>query len=94
MYGKSEVISNITNTNHQNSILNTADVPNCTSLVLGVKDTDGSIGDNNKADKYEDYTVVYVKYTENGETIYFDGKAWVEDDPASSITNLKTFTIK
>lgn len=93
MYGKSQDISKITDTAHAESILNTADVP-CDSLVVGVKDSDGSIGVANKPDKHEDYTVVYIAYTENGQSIYFDGAAWVETDPKDGIENLKTFTIK
>ena len=92
MYGKSEAVTKLTDNNHKDSILNTADVPKCTELVVGVIDSDGSIGDENKADKHEDYTVAYVKYTENGETIYFDGTSWVEEAP--TIANLKTFKIK
>lgn len=93
MYGTGDDISNITSTNHKDSILKTADVlPACTKLVVGVIDSDSSIGDAAKADGHEDYTVAYVEYVEGGQTIYFDGKSWVETAP--TISNLKTFTIK
>lgn len=92
MYGTGDDISNITRDNHKDSILKTADVPNCTKLVVGVIDSDSSIGDAAKADEHEDYTVAYVEYVEGGQTIYFDGKSWVETAP--TISNLKTFTIK
>lgn len=89
MYGKGEDISKITDTAHKDSIMKTADVPDCTALLVGVIDSDTS------KTEHEDYTVAYIAYTENGQTIYFDGSAWVETDPKSSITNLKTpFTIK
>lgn len=88
MYGKNEAIANIANNTHTSSILNTADVPKCTALVVGVIDSD------NTKTEHEDYTVAYVAYTENGQTVYFDGSSWVETDPESSISNLKQFTIK
>ena len=86
MYGKNEDISNITSDAHKKSILDTADVPKCTTLEVGVVDTDST------KVEHEDYTVAYVKYTENDQTIYFDGKSWVETAP--TITNLKKFAIK
>lgn len=86
MYGKNENISNIENNTHTQSILTTADVPNCTELEVGVIDTDSS------KIEHEDYTVAYVKYTENGQTVYFDGSSWIETAP--TIANLKPFTIK
>ena len=95
MYGKGEDISKITDTAHKKSIINTADVPKCQSLVVGVIDS------NTSKKEHEDYTVAYVAYKENDETIYFDGAAWVEDDPSQTdesgnggIANLKKFTIQ
>lgn len=65
-------------------ILETADVPNCSSLVIGVKGASG----------HDAYTVGYVKYAEtvggNTTTIYFDGKEWTTT--AEAPTN--SFTIK
>ncbi|MGN1204298.1 MAG: type II secretion system protein [Lachnospiraceae bacterium] len=86
MYGKNQAIGDITNDAHKTSILNTADVPKCEALVVGVIDTDAT------KTEHEDYTVAYVYYKENGQEIWFDGTAWVEAAP--TITNLKTFTIK
>lgn len=86
MYGKSEAIADITKDAHKTSILNTADVPKCEALVVGVIDTDDT------KTEHEDYTVAYVYYKENGQEIWFDGTAWVEAAP--TITNLTTFKIK
>ena len=89
MYGKNENISNITSDAHKKSILDTADVPNCTALQVGVIDSDST------KLAHEDYTVAYVMYSENGQTVYFDGSSWVEEDPRNSINDLKTpFIIK
>lgn len=86
MYAKDEDFSAITS--HAQRILDTADVPACTALVVGVKDT------NDTKREHGDFTVAYIKYSENGQDIYFDGTAWVEDDPKDNITNLKTAIIK
>lgn len=90
MYGKGEEPGNITSNAHKKSIIDTADVDTvCTGLVIGAG-TYTSTGTT--AEKHAAYTVKYVAYTENGESIYFDGKAWVEDDPGT--TGLATYTIK
>ena len=86
MYGKSQAISTITNDAHKKSIMDTADVPKCTKLVVGVIDQDAT------KTEHEDYTVAYIEYEEGDQTIYFDGSAWVEAAP--TIANLKTFQIK
>ncbi len=84
MYGKGEDISKIVETAHTDSITKTADVPKCEELKVGVTKKTG--------DKHSEYTVTYVKYKENGQTIYFDGGAWVETEPSTS--GITSFSIK
>lgn len=89
MYGKGEDADKIDDAPHPASILSTADVDSvCTALVIGTKTVTGTT----TADKHAQYTVTYVAYTENGQTIYFDGKSWVESDPGTA--NTTTYTIK
>lgn len=89
MYGKDKAYSDIANDPYKTSVLNTADVPNCTNLVIGVIDSD------NTKKEHGDYTVAYVLYEENGQKIYFDGTSWEETEPAiASNTNLKKFDLK
>lgn len=70
---------------NKDSILDTADVPDCTALVIGCK---------KEYDKdhvsHDMYTINYVSYTEGGKTIIFDGSSWDVDnskpDDSTSIT--------
>lgn len=56
-------------------ILDTADVDSvCTQLAIGTKDKTAT-------DNHPLYTVTYVEYTENGNTIFFNGTSWSETDP-------------
>ena len=90
MYGTKETPTNAnmqaatsgTTQTHGNMILKTADVEAvCQELIIGVKDNT----DHGK------YTISYVKYTEGGKTIYFNGTSWVETAPTTTGT---TYTIK
>lgn len=87
MYGKNQKISTITSDAHKNSILSTADVPNCTNLVVGVKLNSSKDWD------HANFTVAYVYYKENGQEIWFDGGSWVDIDPGVP-SGVTTYTIK
>lgn len=88
MYAKSQAVSDIENAPHPQTILDTADVDDvCTGLKVGVKSTDASVKTN-----HANYKVAYVEYTENGQTIYFDGASWVETAPSTS--GIITYKIK
>lgn len=72
MYGKGVSASAITADPYKANIFKTADVPSGSSLKVGVE---------KNATGHAAYTVTYVKYTEGGKDIFFDGKAWIETDP-------------
>jgi prepilin-type N-terminal cleavage/methylation domain-containing protein len=66
-------------------ILKTADVENvCQELVVGC-DSARTVGER-KGDK-----ITYVKYSESGKTIYYDGSSWVE---SYSSTPAVSYTVK
>ena len=73
--------SSLTST-RKTTILNTADVPKCTKLVVGVK-TDAS-------DPHSAYKIVYVEYAEGGDSIYYDGKSWIDTKPNTGDISLST----
>lgn len=93
LYGKGDPASDIATGTHPQSILTTADVPTgtngCTGLIIGA---DAYVPTTAQKDQHGAYTVKYVAYTENGQTIYFDGSAWVDADPG--IGSLTPYTIK
>ena len=90
MYAKSQAVSDIVNAPHPQTILDTADVNDVwTGLKVGVKAT---AADVSKTNIHANYKVAYVEYTENGQTIYFDGASWVETVPSTS--GIITYTIK
>ena len=74
-------------------ILSIADVPNCTGLQIGFVNT-GHDGSTGKEYDRQDYTVVYVKYSENGTSVYLIDGAWeaLESDPDVS-ANGKNYTV-
>ena len=79
MYGKGQPIGDITNDTHKKIIFDTADVPSGAALKVGT--AKGASG-------HAAYTVTYVSYSEGSgsdkKSIYFDGTAWVENDPYDS----------
>ena len=75
MYGKNQPISDIDDAPHPKTILDTADVPDCQALKVGVKPS---------------ATVAYVEYKEKDQTIYFDGTSWVETAPSVSAFSVYT----
>ena len=56
---------------NKQSILDTADIPKCTYLEIGCK-----AAYNSSNVTHDAYTIVYVKYTEGGKTIIYDGSSW------------------
>ena len=84
MYAKSQAVSDIVNAPHPQTILDTADVPDCQVLKVGVKPS--------ATDKHAEYKVAYVEYKEKDQTIYFDGTSWVETAP--SVSAFSVYTIK
>ena len=85
LYGQNLEPSKIATDPYNAEVLSTADVPNCTALVVGTKKNYGST--TNKSDLHDMYTISYVAYTEGGKTTYFNGTAWVDEAvaaPASS----------
>jgi prepilin-type N-terminal cleavage/methylation domain-containing protein len=54
-------------------IMDTADVPNCTYLVVGCDDR---MTPGNRAG----YKITFVYYAEGSKSVYFDGKSWEETD--------------
>ena len=84
MYGKNQPISDIDDAPHPKTILDTADVPDCQVLKVGVKPS--------ATDKHAAYKVAYVEYKEKDQTIYFDGTSWVETAP--SVSAFSVYTIK
>ncbi|MDO5155042.1 MAG: type II secretion system protein [Eubacteriales bacterium] len=66
-------------------ILDTADVP-ADELIVGVK----------KGSKHENFTIVYVKYTEGDQSIYLDPttKQWVEEAVSVSSSDYTLYTLK
>lgn len=92
MYGKGEAPDKITASAHVTSITDTADIPStCTSLIIGAAELKAGA---TTTEKHAAYTVSYVAYTENGESIYFFNNAWVEDAPTTTeLSAIKTYTI-
>lgn len=87
MYGTDTLPSTLTaGSSAAKRILDTADVPNCTNLKIGTKAPVGT-------DKHASYVVTYVSYTENEQSIYFNGSAWVDDDDQTNATG-GIYTIK
>ena len=84
MYCKNQPISDIDDAPHPQTILDTADVPDCQVLKVGVKPS--------ATDKHAEYKVAYVEYKEKDQTIYFDGTSWVETAP--SVSAFSVYTIK
>ncbi len=74
-------------------VLSIADVPNCTGLQIGFVAT-GNDGTTGKEYDRPDYTVVYVKYTENGTSVYLIDGAWetLTTDPDTS--SYTVYTVK
>ena len=72
---------------NKQSILETADIPDCTALVIGCKEAY-----NASKVKHDMYTINYVSYTEGGKTIVFDGTSW--DASNSQPTGSTSITIK
>ena len=68
---------------YANDVLTTADVPNCTALIVGCASADKT--------QHAAYTITYVAYTEGGKTIYYDGKSW---DTVVPTVPAATYTIK
>ena len=61
---------------NKQSVLDTADVPTeCTELVIACK-----AAYNSKNVTHDAYTINYVKYTENGKTIIYNGTSWDKDN--------------
>lgn len=89
MYGTDTSLSGLNaSSNEAKRILTTADIPNCSALIIGTTYS----GSDAVSQKHSSYIVTYVKYQEGTDTIYFDGKSWVDDAPATSPTN--SYTIK
>jgi prepilin-type N-terminal cleavage/methylation domain-containing protein len=89
IYATSDGSGTITITDSvKNSILDTADVPDCKGLVVGViKGSDTT--------KHSYYTIKYVKYTEGSNSIYYNGSTWSETAPDSDFMDTVTpYTIK
>ena len=97
MYGK-RVEANATNlasgTDYAKRIMNTADVPKCTSFVIGTGIKGDLSGKADATDEHAKYTIRYAKYTESNVTLYFNGQEWVETEPTTYASYATTFTIK
>lgn len=78
LYGKGKPATDITSNASKKTIMDTADVPADAKLIVGADEykTDGTA----QKDQHGAYTVKYVAYTENGQTVYFDGSAWVDTE--------------
>jgi prepilin-type N-terminal cleavage/methylation domain-containing protein len=85
LYGKSEVgvktgssggvgtITALMDQPEAERIMSTADVPDCTCLIVG---TDGTLAQNDR----DGYKITFVYYEEGDEAIYFDGTSWIETE--------------
>jgi prepilin-type N-terminal cleavage/methylation domain-containing protein len=71
----------------KDDIINTADVADCTTLLIGVEvETDN---------EHSKYTVKFVEYAEGGEHIYYNGSSWDTEVPDDTILNkVSAYTIK
>ena len=78
MYGQNKEPGDMTAA----TVWKTADVPG-TACVVGFKEA-YSATETDTTKIHNMYTICYVSYTENGKTIYFNGTAWVDDDPSFS----------
>jgi prepilin-type N-terminal cleavage/methylation domain-containing protein len=84
MYSKDETGTDFT-TDEKSRILKTADVEStCQELVVGC-DSARTAGER------KGYKITYVKYSESGKTIYYDGSSWVE---SYSSTPAVSYTVK
>jgi prepilin-type N-terminal cleavage/methylation domain-containing protein len=61
----------ISGTSVAEAIMNTADVPDCTYLVIG-------FNAEMNVNEHAGYTVSFVYYSEDDKSVYFDGKSWQE----------------
>lgn len=86
LYAKGDAPSEIETAANKKDVLDTADVNVCSALVVGCSSTD--------ATKHAAYTITYVKYVEDGKTIYYDGKSWDTVEPTGDKAPAKTYTIK
>ena len=68
---------------YASDVLTTADVPKCEALVVGCASDDKTT--------HQAYTITYVKYKEDGKTIYYDGKSWDTVEPSAPAAS---YTIK
>ena len=76
---------------HGERIIETADVPKCEGLVVGVKKADAT----NDKKGHNAYTVIYVEYTEGGKTIYLVDGEWTSSKPSAKPASVgETYTIK
>ena len=89
LYAKGAAASDVENDNYKKDILDTADVGNCTKLVIGC-DADATSKTDHKA-----YTVTYVEYQETGmaKAIIYDGKSWDTNNTKPTTVKI-TYTIK
>ena len=84
MYGKGEPIADIEKSAHKDLIISTADIPSGSALQVGTAGSKTGTG-------HVDYTVTYVKYTQDSKSIYFNGEAWVESEVTQPTA---TYTIR
>lgn len=79
----------IADTPEAERILNTADVPDCTYLVIGC---DTAMTQDSKAG----YKITFVYYAEGDKAVYFDGKKWVdtEEYPTSVASGKTVYYVK
>ena len=82
IYGESGDPAAIKTGNARNAtVVSTADVPTATKVIVGCKSTYNSATSHKS--QHDAFTITYVQYEEDGYTIYYNGKAWVQDAPTA-----------
>ena len=91
LYAKGVKAGTVEGDSYKKDILDTADVPKCTKLVIGcnAESTDTALGGHSA------YTITYVEYQETGmeKAIIFDGTSW-DTSNTTPDTVEATYTIK
>lgn len=92
LYGEGKAASDANITGRATTILETADVvTSCEELIIG---TAASAKDKTAVkENHNAYIITYVKYTQGGKTIYFNGTSWV-NSVAEATAPTVTYTIK
>ena len=95
MYAKSteptDALLNYSTGTNGKRLWSTADVSDCTALKIGCKAAYATTV------THDMYTVVYVEYTEKGETVYLVNGEWLSltsDGAQSAPTGVKVYTVK